>query len=393
MVINLKAPSLKISAVTGGLAVCIFVYALFFIPTGSPPPDSGLSDPPDTSLSDSPDITAPDPPAVSPQPEVSAQFDALIETMDDTIMTLWEMSRNSSQREYESMGFVYIREAIDGILPRYLNFYPETILSDLLVLEDSHDRSGWGFRVFTHSFGDFTYRRNEAYFDFDQSFGSEEVFEAFLEAERRLDENNDRTGDRFLFLPQGEFEITDTDSDILDLIISGESFAVTTWIRVGDLFEYGYNSVKLFCLQGNFQLIFGNEHELDPLDAASGGGADPSGFVLTEIPVIDRDADDGYSHFEAKVISTTYKDFGFGMDGDIGGWIVEVDITNTSGRGVIADFGVDIIRNDGGYSGTMIGYEVDIDYRQTKRFTIVIEEWEYDPSMRVVIEYFNVIII
>jgi hypothetical protein len=109
------------------------------------------------------------------------------------------------------------------------------------------------------------------------------------------------------------------------------------------------------------------------------------GFTIS---AAERDTDtSAVSHFDARIISTTFADTGFGMNDDFGGYDLVFELENTSGRGITADISA-VFRFEHGDAGTLLDQDVHFEQGQIRQFTHSFGE--YVDSSHLLIEYMNV---
>jgi len=115
----------------------------------------------------------------------------------------------------------------------------------------------------------------------------------------------------------------------------------------------------------------------------------PSSVVET-ITAVERDADaNAASYFDARVISETFVDTGFGMYDDYGGCILVFELENISGQAVTVDIAA-MFPREHGYAASLIDQDVHFETGQTRQFTHSFGEYDYPYSSHLIIEYMNV---
>ena len=124
----------------------------------------------------------------------------------------------------------------------------------------------------------------------------------------------------------------------------------------------------------------------------SGGNAnvpsDGSSSIVERITVVERDTGaNAASHFDARIISETLVDTGFGMNDDFGGCFLVFELENISGRAVTVDISA---ASENGHSASLIDQNIRFEPDQARRFTHSFGEYAYAHFSHLIIEYMNV---
>ena len=112
--------------------------------------------------------------------------------------------------------------------------------------------------------------------------------------------------------------------------------------------------------------------------------------IVERITAVERGADESAtSRFNARVISETLAETGFGMYDDFGGCILVFELENISEHVVTVDISA-VFHREHGQSAWLIDQNVSFESGEARQFTHSFGEYDFTPSLHLVIEYMNV---